>query len=414
MKIAIFSDCYLDLTGGIVSVINIEKAELEKRGHTVEVFSSAYPHTDAEIAELAKKNIFPVPSCKHFGLGATPIARRPKIVERWLLKNHPEIKDYDIFYVHYEAGCSIAGLRLAKKLHIPAVQVMHGREDMGEENLIPKGLRTFVARNLNRFHSWYLPHAKKVTRDNYLATSIAKSKMWTMMVNHANYANIIITPSEHFKKKLMHYGVTKKIAALHHGLSSEKVKINVKPRSLNPGETLNIIWHSRISGEKRPMAFLEALDILQTKYQKTNYFLDAYGPGPDLERAKKYAKAHHLKVKFYGPKPFDEIWKTMGKAHLDVLVSYNYDTFGMTLIEAEAAGIPSFFVDKDMEEILPKDSYVLADGPSPEEMARALNDLLEHPERIARMSEILIKNRDKLDIKHKIDQLETIFKELKK
>ena len=62
MKIAIFSDCYLDLTGGIVSVINIEKAELEKRGHTVEVFSSAYPHTDAEIAELAKKNIFPVPS----------------------------------------------------------------------------------------------------------------------------------------------------------------------------------------------------------------------------------------------------------------------------------------------------------------------------------------------------------------
>ena len=238
--------------------------------------------------------------------------------------------------------------------------------------------------------------------------------MWTMMVNHANYANIIITPSEHFKKKLMHYGVTKKIVALHHGLSSEKVKINVKPRSLNPGETLNIIWHSRISGEKRPMAFLEALDILQTKYQKTNYFLDAYGPGPDLERAKKYVKAHHLKVKFYGPKPFDEIWKTMGKAHLDVLVSYNYDTFGMTLIEAEAAGIPSFFVDKDMEEILPKDSYVLADGPSPEEMARALSDLLEHPERIARMSEILIKNRDKLDIKHKIDQLETIFKELKK
>jgi hypothetical protein len=40
--------------------------------------------------------------------------------------------------------------------------------------------------------------------------------------------------------------------------------------------------------------------------------------------------------------------------------------------------------------------------------------LLEHPERIARMSEILIKNRDKLDIKYKIDQLETIFKELKK
>lgn len=43
MKIAIFSDCYLDLTGGIVTTINAEKAELERRGHTVYVFSSAYP-----------------------------------------------------------------------------------------------------------------------------------------------------------------------------------------------------------------------------------------------------------------------------------------------------------------------------------------------------------------------------------
>ena len=414
MKIAIFSDCYLDLTGGIVSVINIEKAELEKRGHEVKVFSSAYPHSEKEIKEFDGKNIFPVPSCKVFGRGATPIARRPKIIEKWLLKNHPELKDFDIFYVHYEAGCSIAGLRLAKKLHIPAVQVMHGREDMGEENLIPKGFRTFVAKNLNRFHSWYLPHNKTVARDNYLATTTAKSKMWTMMVNHADYADLIITPSEHFKEKLIYYGVKKKIVALHHGLASEKVTVDVKPKELKFGETLNIIWHSRISGEKRPMEFLKALDILQTKYGHKNYKLDAYGPGPDLERAKKYAKDHYLHVTFHGPKPFDEIWQTMQKAHLDVLVSYNYDTFGMTLIEAEAAGIPSFFVDKDMEEILPEGSYVLASGPSPEAMASALNELLEHPERITKMSETLLKDRKRLDIKNKIDELEKIFKELKK
>ncbi len=414
MKIAIFSDCYLDLTGGIVSVINIEKAELEKRGHFVEVFSSAYPHSKKELKELAEKNIFPVPSCKVFGRGATPIARRPKIVESWLLKNHPEIKDFDVFYVHYEAGCSIAGLRLAKQLKIPSVQVMHGREDMGEEKLIPKGLRTFVARNLNRFHSWYLPHDKTVSRDDYLADTTAKAKMWTMMVNHANYADIIITPSEHFKNKLIHYGVKKRIIALHHGLAEAKVSVKVQPKELKPDETLNIIWHSRISGEKRSLEFLEALNILQNQYEKKNYFLNAYGPGPDLEKVKAYAKKHGLKVKFYGPKPFDEVWETIQKSHLDVLVSYNYDTFGMTLIEAEAAGLPSFFVDKDMEEILPKGSFVLADGPEPEQMAKALNDLIEHPERIKEMSEILLKNREKLNIKNKVDALEKIFKELKK
>ena len=67
-----------------------------------------------------------------------------------------------------------------------------------------------------------------------------------------------------------------------------------------------------------------------------------------------------------------------------------------------------------MKEILPEGSYVLADGPSPEQMASALNDLMEHPERIQKMSEILLKNRESLNIKHKVDALEKIFKELKK
>ncbi len=413
MKIAMFSDCYLDLVGGIVSTMNTEKAELEKRGHTVEIFSSAYPRSKKVKAEMAKNNIFPVPSCKLFFRGATPVAHRPAIIERWLLKHHPELKDFDVFYVHYEAGCSIAGLRLAKKLGIPSVQVMHGREDIGEDKLIPPGFRTFVAANLNWFHSWYLPHTHKVKRDDYLANNIAKAKMWTLMVNHANYADIVVTPSEHFKQKLVHYGVTKKVVPLHHGLAEKRIAGTIKPKELKPGETLNIIWHSRVSGEKRPFVFLEALDILQKDYHKKNYYLNAYGPGPDLNRAIIYAKAHRLNVKFHGGKPFDTVWEMMQKSHLDVLIS-TFDTFGMTLIEAEAAGLPSLIVDEDMKEILPPNSYCLADGTEAEDIAKALNDLLEHPERIKKMSEILVESRPRLNIKYKIDALEKIFKELNK
>ena len=162
MKIAFFSDCYLDLTGGIVTTITAQKKELEKRGHTVYVFSSSYPKSPEERQKLAKENIFPVKSCRFVGRGLTPIARRPKIIERQLEKEHPELKDFDVFYVHYEAGCSIAGLRLGKKYQIKTIQVMHGREDIGEQNLIPAGLRTITALLLNWFHSWYLPHHIKI------------------------------------------------------------------------------------------------------------------------------------------------------------------------------------------------------------------------------------------------------------
>lgn len=407
MKIAFFSDCYLDLTGGIVSSINAQKAELEKRGHTVYIFSSGYPKSADKLKALASQNIFQVPSCRLCFRGLTPVSRRPRIVEKWLVKNHPEIQDFDVFYSHYESGCCIAGLRLAKKFNIPTIQVMHGREDMGENNLIPFGFRTIVATLLNWFHSWYLPHSVKVSHDNYLANTIAKTKMWTMMVNHANCADLILTPSNHFREKLIHYGVKKEIRAFPNGYADKNFPKNPSVRTLAPGETLKIIWHSRVSGEKRIMPFLKALTQLKSKY-----FLDVYGDGPDRLKAEQYAKLHHLKVKFHGDVKFEEFKDAISKAHLDVLTSYNYDTFGMTLIEAEAYGTPVFFCDPDMQEVVPRGSFILSASENSEDMAKALNDLLAHPERIGQMSKIMLEHRDEVLISRRIKILEKAFSDI--
>ena len=412
MKIAFFSDCYLDLTGGIVTCINAEKAELEKLGHTVYVFSSAFPCSNSNKLKLAKDHIFPVPSCKFFGKGLTPIARRPKIVEKYILKNFPEIKDFDIFYIHYEAGCSIAGLRLAKNLKISSIQVMHGREDISIDSLVPFGLRTVAATLLNWSHSWYLPHKVKVKKDHYLADTISRAKMWTLMINHANYADMVFTPSEHFLKKLQHYGLTKPAVAIHHGVSNSLINKNITPKSFSADETLNIIWHSRVAGGKNIMLFLEALNILQNQHQKTNYHFYVYGSGNELGKAKRYVKKHQLKVTFYGDSKFDKIWQQIQKSHLDVLVSYNFDTFGMTLIEAQAAGVPNFIIDPDMKEILPPESYIIAKEPTSKQMASALLNIFDHPEIINRMSKKAIAAIDEIDVSHKIQKVEKIMKTL--
>ncbi len=397
MKIAIFSDCYLDLTGGIVTSINSQKSALEHLGHQVNIFSSGYPKTSQELKKLAKRNIFQVPSCKLFFRGFTPVARRPKIIERWLLKEHPELKDFDIFYIHYEAGCSIAGIRLGKKLNIPTVQVMHGREDMGEESIIPFGFRTIVAAFLNLFHSWYLPHKKIVHRDEYLADTLAKAKMWTLMVNHANSADYLVVPSKHFAKKLEHYGAKKADLIFPNGYLDEKFPVHPPVKDLKPGETLRMIWHSRVSGEKRIMPFLEAL-----KGVTGNYFLDVYGGGPELKRAEKYASKNKLNVTFHGDTSYVKIQDAIINSHLDVLVSYNFDDYPTILVEAEAAGVPVFICDPDMEEIIPAGGYVLSGNETPEKMTKALNDLISHPERIRSMSETMLKNRKEVLISKRI------------
>ncbi|MBR2658960.1 glycosyltransferase [Candidatus Saccharibacteria bacterium] len=407
MKIAIFSDCYLDLTGGIVTSINSQKAELEKLGHTVTIFSTAYPKTEKELEELARKNIFVVPSCKYCFRGATPVSRRPKIIEKWLEEKHPEIKNYDIYYVHYESGCSIAGLRLGKKFKIPTVQVMHGREDMGEATLIPFGFRTIVATLLNWFHSWYIPHKIKVRRDEYLADTIAKSKMWTLMVNHANYASIVLTPSEHMKKKLQHYGVVRKIEVFPNSVSDTMYPKNPTAKILEPGHELRIIWHSRVSSEKRIMPFLKALRMINGKYR-----LDVYGGGNELKKAKRYAKRHKLNVFFHGVAKIDKVIEAISKSHLDVLVSYNYDTFGMTLIEAEAAGVPVFFCDKDLEEIVPKGSFVLSADESASEIAASLQNLLLNPDKIHSMSNAMLSHRKEVLTSNRIKILLKIFNDI--
>ena len=401
MKIAFFSDCYLDLTGGIRTSIDAQKSALEKSGHEVYIFSTGFPKSQQKLDELARQNIFQVPSCKLFFRGLTPVSRRPKIIERWLIKNHPEIKNFDIYYIHYESGCSIAGLRLGKKFHIPTLQVMHGREDMGETNIIPFGLRTIVAVLFNWLHSWYLPHQVKIHRDDYLANSLAKAKMWELMVNHANAADLVITPSAHFRDKLKHYGVKPTIKVLPNGFPDDKFPQNPPLKILNPGETLKIIWHSRVSAEKRIMPLFRALANVHGKYH-----LDVYGNGGDYFRAKRFAKRHNLNVRFHGNTPFAKIQDAILNSHLDVLVSYNFDTFGMTLIEAEAAGVPVFFCDPDMREIVPKGSYIMSQNETPSAMAASLNDLLKNPDQIRQMSEIMLKHREEVLISKRIKILE--------
>lgn len=405
MKIAIFTDCYLDLTGGIVSSINAQKSALENRGHTVAIFSTGFPRTPEARQKLAEEDIFIVPSCRWLFRGLTPVSRRPGVIEKWLLREHPELKDYDVFYIHYESGCSIAGLRLARKLGIKSVQVMHGREDAGEASIIPFGFRTFVAWFLDWLHSWYLPHPVKIPRDDHLATTHARAKMWELMVNHANYADVVVTPSQHFAKKLSHYGVKKKIQICPNGYPDENFPTSASVKELKPSTPLRIIWHSRLFGEKRVLPFLEALSMVHGKYR-----LDVYGDGADLKRAKKYAARHQLNATFHGATSFRTVQAAIAKSHLDVLASYDFDDYPMTLVEAEACGVPAFFCDPDMQEVVPKDSYILASGPSPEQMATALNDLLSHPEKIAQMSQAMLAHRHEALISTRIKKIEKVLK----
>ena len=315
---------------------------------------------------------------------------------------------------------------------------MHGREDMALATNIPHPFKTIAGILLCWFQVWFLPREKIVAQDSYLANTYAKARMWTLMVNQAEYADVVLTPSMHFGKKLKHYGVDRPIYTVSNGVDDKLVARKWPVRSLREGEPLKIIWNSRVSKEKRIMPFLEAVYAAGVPIR-----LDIYGNGNQLKKAQhfvakqeKKAKKRNkklgaeaekvgkrsgrkdggakmldgagaeVKVQFYGSVSHEKLLEKMEDQHLSATVSYGFDTQGLTLLEAEATGLPVFYCDPELGE------SVLAKTPSVEGMAKALRELYRHPERVEEMSRAMLDERETILQSQQIQRLQKVYRAL--
>lgn len=396
MKIAIFTDLYAPWAdGGVVSSIRAQKDDLERIGHEVVIFC---PGFDAH-----ERGVVTVPSHRRLRINGAVVAKRPTVVEDFVLSEMPDFASFDLVHVQYEASCSIAGVRLAKKFNLPLVQTMHGREDMAIAINVPHPFKLVVAGFLNFAHGWFLKHTLKVKRDKYQAPTWARAKMWSLMINQAEYADVVTTPSRHFAHKLEHYGVSRPIVAVSNGVPDELLEMTAESRRLDDGAVLKMVWTSRTSKEKRILPFLHAVAMLNRPY-----ILYVYGGGNQLRRAKKFARRNNLKVRFYGSVKRSVIFEKMRTAHLGIMASYNFDTQGMTLLEAEAVGLPVFFCDPAMTEVVPSGSYVLSDGPEAAAMQIAIDSLLA--EHIERMSRKMLSHRKEVAQSRQVERMLAVYK----
>ena len=425
LHIAIFTDVFLGIPGGIPSSIRAQKTSLEALGHQVTIFC---PGTQKDYSNPLNKfgadhdpNIILVPTAKFLVNGA-PFSKWTKYVTRFIEKKYPNLAEtFDLFHIHYEATTSMAGLLLAKKYGIKVVQTMHGREDMAIAINVPHPFKTLAATGINLIHRTTLKSiAKKSPKPDYqnteiknLAPTIARREMWQMMVRQANLADQVITPSAHFAKKLQLFGVTHPISVISNGIADQEIaNFTPKIRNYQRSEPLHILWFSRLSKEKRILPFLESLRIAQKLEPNFRFIFTIIGDGNQMSKVQKFCKKHfdEASIKILGTIPHQEILqKYTEDQHLSIINSYQFDTQGLTILEAAACNLPVIYADPDMSEIVPNHGGLCAKSPTPHAMAELLLKIYHQPEIIQKLSQNLAASEKTYLQSHQIKKLLNLY-----
>lgn len=393
MRIALFTDVFLEIPGGIPSSIKAQKVALEQLGHQVTIFCPGNQTKNTD------KTLCIVPTHRFLRPNQAPLAKRPQTILRFLNKLYPIFSNhFDLIHVHYEASCSIAGVKLAKKYHIKLIQTMHGREDIAINTNLPSPTKFIIANLLNTMHRISLGRLSDQNpdlpnKDTYLIQNSACKNMWQLMIRQANLADVVISPTAHFAKNLKHYGVKKPIHIISNGVDKQQLQnIDCSIRDFQQNENLRIIWSSRVSKEKRILPFLES--VKNSKYAN-RIELTIIGDGNQMQEAKEYAAKYlkESKIIFFGLIPHEQIFTYMQNQHLSVINSYGFDTQGMTILEAVACGLPILYADPAMQEVVPKHGGIRAIDESVLAMSHCLDQIFEQPKLIQLMSRATLKSR---------------------
>ena len=394
MRIALFTDIYLDIPGGIPSSIKAQKSALQKLGYQVTIFCPGGQTNNIE------KDLYIVPTHRLLRPNQAPLAKRPKKILHSIKKEYPVFSDYfDLVHVHYEASCSIAGVKLAKEYKLKLIQTMHGREDIAINTNLPAPTKYLVAKLLNTMHSISLGRLSSKTerlpkKDSFLIKNSVCQNMWQLMVRQANLADAVISPSAHFAKNLKHYGVKKPIHVISNGVDDSYLQnLSFSIRLFKPNEPLRIIWNSRLSKEKRILPFLQS--VANSKH-KDRIDLTIIGDGNQMQEAKNFAKSHlqSSQIKFLGIIPHEQIFNFIQNQHISVINSYGFDTQGMTILEAVACGLPILYADPAMDEVVPEHGGLRSPNDSVAAMTDTIDQLFAHPALIEEMSKNAIKAKD--------------------
>lgn len=318
MRIALFTDVFLPFVSGVVTEVVALAEALADRGHHVFIIVPCYPretryaHPNVEIIKVSS---FPAFFYEEFRFTSPLNPQTTKILNR----QRP-----DIIHFHTPFTLGMQAILIAKFWQVPLVGTFH----------------TFIA------DPQYLDHVQ-------LNTPMGRRLSWEYSKLYYNRCDLITVPTKSAKAEMLKHGFTKPIKVLSNGLDlsgmdggsdSRKKAAEIQKRYAENGPLL--LFVGRVAYEKNLPYLFACFRLVRQQVQHARLLV--VGGGPEMKQMRREAAKLGLgrSVIFVGSIPYKRLFASGFYQASDLFVTASVtETQGLTVIEAQANGLPSVCVD---------------------------------------------------------------------
>ncbi len=308
MRIGMMADLYKPHVSGVTNSIALSKRWLEKAGHEVYLFTFG----DDEVIDN-EKNIVRTTGVPVVDTGFYLNLRYNSHARRLLCS-------MDITHVHHPFVSGSLAMRYCSPRNIPIVFTNHTRYDLMTQAYVP-----------------------------LLPESISDAALKAYLTPFYRACDLVIVPSASMLRILVEqFGLETPIEVIPNGLDLAPYRQKIQPIDRTQfGFTNNdviSIYVGRLSPEKNLSLLLRAFYGVAMTYDRLRLLL--VGDGPERENMEAQVKHMDIgsKVFFTGMIDYKEIPAYLTSSDIFVTPSSS-ETFGLSTIEAMAAGLPALGMD---------------------------------------------------------------------
>jgi glycosyltransferase involved in cell wall biosynthesis len=351
VRVAIFTNNYLPMRGGVTTAVETLRLGLETLGHQAWVFAPRFSNGAADPPFVFRYPSVPAPTYPDFPL-AVPFSTRLARIVRDL--------GIDIFHAQHPFLLGRTARRLARRLGRPLVFTYHTRYEK---------------------YAHYVP----LRRDWVEAAAIR----WSC--GFADTADLVIAPSLKIRDALRERGVRAPMEVVPTGVELDQFTPGDRAAARAalglPPEVPLLLYVGRLDREKSVERLLAAFHQVAAVLPTARFVLVGQGTQAGSLRAQARRSPAGDRIEFRGASPREALPPYYQAADLFLFASET-ETQGLVLAEAAASGLAAVAVSASgVDEVVVNGETGILTKADPGELADAAIGLLLDPERRASMGE---------------------------